>query len=81
MKLGDTVRWRSHSQGSWLEKVGTIAEVIPALSRPDAEKWPSLFTGAGPGASRNHESYIVTVGKRVYWPRVKRLSVVAEARL
>lgn len=76
MEIGARVRWTSQSQASSKTKEGIIAEVIPAGVRPSPSKWPSLYTGAGPGSARNHESYIVRVGSKVYWPRVSKLVLI-----
>lgn len=76
MKLGDTVEWSSQSQGKWTSKRGQIVDVIPAGVRPSRGLWPSLWNGAGPGNGRNHESYVVKVGAKFYWPVASGLKVV-----
>lgn len=30
VQVGDRVRWRSQSQGSWREKTGTVLAIVPA---------------------------------------------------
>nr|WP_300842342.1 hypothetical protein [uncultured Acetatifactor sp.] len=30
MKAGDKVKWKSQSQGSWVEKIGTVVADVPA---------------------------------------------------
>jgi len=84
-KVGDVVTWRSQANASWLEKTGTVAEVVPAGSMPDRRRFPSLYKSSGVGSSRNHESYVVHLfaGKRgatlkVYWPRVSALKAKVE---
>lgn len=74
--VGDRVTWSSQSQASRTTKEGIIAAVIPAGQKPDQTAFPKLYKGAGPGSSRNHESYIVVVGNKPYWPRVKHLKKV-----
>lgn len=74
MKNGDKVVWVSSN----LKKYGVIVGVVPAGKLPDRERFPKLYSGAGVGLPRNHESYVVAVerGKtpgssvRHYWPRV-----------
>ena len=67
--VSDRVQWTSQAQGSWIEKIGTVVEVVPAGKRP--EKIPS---GSGWGFARKHLSYVVEVdqgGRRrpkLYWP-------------
>ncbi len=71
--VGDVVTWGSQSQGSFKQKTGYVAAVIQAHSRPEAMEWPQLFSGAGPGSARRHQSYIVVADKRVYWPIARKL--------
>lgn len=85
-KMGDMVSWESQSQGSLRKKLGLVIGIVPPNTRPDKGTYRQLWTGAGPGFSRNHESYIVnaqkvTKGKpsgsfRLYWPRVADLKAV-----
>ncbi|MFK4705658.1 hypothetical protein ABIC83_002497 [Roseateles asaccharophilus] len=75
--LGQAVAWTSQSAGYVKEKSGVIEQVVPAGSKPDQVRFPSLYKGAGVGAARDHESYVVRVkGKGVYWPRVNQLKAV-----
>lgn len=71
-KKGNKVKWTSQSAGHTKTKEGIISEVVPAGSPPIGYK-PN---GGPAGCARNHESYVVTVGKRTYWPRVSQLSLV-----
>lgn len=66
-KLNEKVQWTSQSQGSSLTKRGEIVEVVPKGVQPQT---PLI----NPGMHRNHESYVVQVGRKFYWPRVKQLS-------
>lgn len=70
MKAGDKVTWRSQAGGSWKEKTGEIIYVVPAGRLPRSE-WHQADTCL----PRNHESYIVKVGRRTYWPRVSALKL------
>jgi hypothetical protein len=63
-KVGDQVEWVSQADGWSRTKQGVIVEVIPAGKRPNLR---------GAGSARKHESYLVRVGGRVYWPRVIHL--------
>jgi len=76
MKIGSLVSWKSQSQGAWKKKEGRITYIVPAGEMP-----PVVIRGAWDPATgkaqcfrRNHESYVVTVGKRDYWPRVSALN-------
>ncbi len=70
--LHSHVQWRSQGSGVWKVKEGEIVEIIPVGQTPDGNKYPTLRAG-GIGMPRNHESYVVAVGKRHYWPRVSAL--------
>lgn len=77
MKIGDIVQWTSQSSAYTKTKTGTIVAVVPARSNPH-DFIPDGFTcnsSSGFGMYRNHESYLVQVGKRnaLYWPRIKHL--------
>jgi hypothetical protein len=65
---GEEVRWRSQAGGSWKQKQGLVIQVIDAGSRPS----PHVLKGCG--WQRDHESYIVRVDGKNYWPRVTALS-------
>ena len=75
-QIGDVVEWTSSSQGYTRTKRGRVAAILPRRTR-----FPAVFQhGAAynPGTSRDHESYIVLVGNRPYWPRVAALKKVSE---
>jgi len=84
MKLGNTVQWTSQAQGTAKTKTGVIVGVVAAKKMPDRIRFASLYTGAGCGYRRDHESYVVRVdvGKQPgktfkhYWPRVSALAEV-----
>ena len=65
-KLGDKVSWESQASGWTKIKYGVIVEVVRSGC------WPKLPI-KDIGGSRNRESYIVLVGRKYYWPRVKNL--------
>jgi len=72
MKKGDTVSWISQAQGYVKHKTGVIVRVLAPDERPS----PREVKGAGWG--RDHESYIVKVGNKLYWPRVSALERALE---
>jgi hypothetical protein len=83
LAVGDNVSWTSQSAGYKKAKVGTVEEVVPAKAMPNRDRFPQLYSGAGVGGHRDHESYVVRVpGKTkksagtVYWPRVNALHPV-----
>jgi hypothetical protein len=76
---GEGVTWSSQAGGHDKVKVGTVAQVVPAKTMPDRNRFPHLYKGAGVGIYRNHESYVVLVGNRPYWPRVAALKRSAPA--
>ena len=80
IQLGSTVTWSSQSGGFEKAKTGAVVEVVAAGARPDRERFPLLYRGAGVGYSRDHVSYVVHVpGKteksagKLYWPRAAAL--------
>jgi hypothetical protein len=72
-KVGDTVEWTSQAQGSTTKKRGVVAEVVAKEQRPDRIKFASLYKHSGCGWGRDHESYVVMVGNKPYWPRANAL--------
>lgn len=68
LKVGDKVQWRSQAGGYTKTKTGEIAVVVPAGERPTCVKEA--------GMPRDHESYVVRVGRTYYWPRASGLSKV-----
>lgn len=85
-KVGDKVKWSSQAQGSWRTKTGTVVEVVSPGNLPTRERFVSLYTGAGCGSPRKHESYVVEVyanpekktGRSFYWPLANKLRIVTE---
>ncbi|BDU72928.1 hypothetical protein METEAL_21020 [Mesoterricola silvestris] len=75
-KEGQKVAWTSQSGGYVKDKVGVVAQVVPAKGYPDRDRFLHLYKSAGVGLCRDHESYVVLVGKRPYWPRVSHLKAV-----
>lgn len=78
--VGTRVRWTSQAGGFAKTKEGLVVYVIPPkeyvreiLQRNDRFRREvrdfSIFL-------RDHESYVVRVGKRLYWPIVKGLEIV-----
>ena len=72
-KVGDSVEWSSQAQGSTKTKRGVVSEVVKAGDRPSRMLFPTLYKNAGCGYGRDHESYVVLVGKKPYWPRAAAL--------
>jgi len=73
-RIGDVVEWTSQSSGSSLTKRGIVTEVIVPGTRPDRIRFPGLYRSTALiGMPRNHESYVVLVGSKPYWPRVSQL--------
>lgn len=70
-ELGDDVEWTSGASGFWPKrKRGIVVEIVPVGTVPDSNK----ETVGG----RKHESYVVRVGKKLYWPRVCHLKKVVK---
>lgn len=75
-KAGDRVEWTSQSAGTVKRKVGEVVAVVRAGTEvkkylpPDA---PASVANRSFGWPRRHESYLVRVGKTVYWPLVRHL--------
>jgi hypothetical protein len=74
MKLLDVVTWKSQAGGNVTTKTGEIVEVAPPNVRPDKKDGIK-----GCGSARLHESYVVQVDGRYYWPLVSRLKLVKES--
>jgi hypothetical protein len=70
-KIGDYVIWTSQAGARSKTKTGIITQVVPPLGYPDPVAYPQLH--ASGGLCRREESYVVVVGKKPYWPRVKHL--------
>ncbi len=68
--LGDRIHWVSQSQGYKTAKRGQIIEVIAPRAVPAAFSGETVTHSA-----RNHESYVVQVGTKMYWPRVTSLNL------
>jgi hypothetical protein len=73
---GDEVTWSSQAGGRTKVKEGVVAEVVPATCMSTRERFIALYKGNGVGMHRYHESYVVLVGKKAYWPRVGALKPV-----
>ena len=80
-KLGDRVTWGGAASPHINEHVGEVVAEIPAGFRPI-----NILDAAGidrdgffHGLPRNHISYVVRVGSKLYWPRVAQLRLVSAA--
>jgi len=71
--IGDTVEWTSQSGGYTKTKKGEVVQVVQAGHAP----WPGQLKvgGVGFGGSRKHESYLVRVGNKAYWPIASKLKI------
>jgi hypothetical protein len=71
-KIRSTVTWNTGGKrctASCYQRTGVVTEVVAAW------KIPTTYTdGKYTVGSRDHESYVVTVGSHKYWPRVNNLS-------
>jgi len=76
---GDQVCWKSQAGGSEKVKVGVVMKIIRAGSQPPRDEFPALYKGAGIGTGRSSASYVVRVGKELYWPIASKLELVARA--
>lgn len=76
-QLGEKVRWTSSAGGHTKTKEGIVAEVVPAGAMPDRERFLHLYRSVGVGVARDHESVVVMVGTRPYWPRAHQLQRVS----
>lgn len=78
--VGDFATWRSQT-GMQTEKRGEVVAVVPAGSTSDAVVAGLAFTFSpdkrkkSGGKTRDHESYLVLVGRALYWPPVEWLTV------
>lgn len=77
--IGEQVRWTSQSWGYFREKHGTVVAIVPPYRDPRAYIPYGYWMKRGEGANREHESYLIAVGKRVYWPIVKKLETESYA--
>jgi len=68
--VGDRVEWTSQANGSATTKIGKVIEVVPAGTRV-----PATLKGMGWWNGREHDSYVVDVKGKPYWPRVAYLKM------
>lgn len=73
LKVGTRVRWTSQSGGYEKTKEGVIVETVLAYESINDMYDKQIRHGLWP--YRDHESYIVKVGNKLYWPLVKYLEV------
>jgi hypothetical protein len=71
---GTVVEWTSQAGGNTKIKRGPIVGVVPAGEAPDRELFAQLHRGPGCGMPRDHVSYVVKIGSKLYWPRVSALA-------
>ena len=74
-QFGDPVHWTSKQEaGPPIERQGIVVAVVPPGGDP-FEFVPKGYSTTNIDNSRrkDHESYIVMVGKKAFWPAVGRL--------
>jgi hypothetical protein len=71
--VGDEVSWVSQAGGHSKRKAGRVVQVVPPKAMP-CKKFADALRSSG--LPRKEESYVVQVGKKLYWPRVNLLSLV-----
>jgi hypothetical protein len=75
-KIGDKVQWTSQANAYTKTKHGIVVGIVgPCEPASQVACRLALYLRHKPGLFREHESYLVRVGKQesVYWPRVKHL--------
>jgi hypothetical protein len=73
-KVGDKVWWTSQENGPTKEHHGTVVQVVEIRRRPDRNRFSSLYKDNSEYRfDRDHESYVVRVGTKNYWPIVEHL--------
>lgn len=78
-RFGDTVTWESQANAGYTVKVGEVCGIVNAGEKPSRVLYPQLYRPSRSIAyvmPRNHESYIIKVGSKYYWPRAKYLKMV-----
>lgn len=78
--FGQRVTWVSQARGIARRKVGEVVAIAPARMAGWRVFDEALRLGLtvsssmnNVGSARDHESYLVRVGARAYWPRVSAL--------
>lgn len=76
-KVGDRVRWFSHSRTHEFEKFGTVVAIVPKHTSP-LGLVPRGLLGQSKCHPRSQVSYVVAAGfdgvaKRLYWPVAGKL--------
>lgn len=85
LHVGSRVKWTSQANGGFTVKRGVVVVVVPEGKSPFAAAHhyvpiPDGYntTSLGGGLGRRGESYIVAVGRKLYWPRANQLSMDLE---
>ncbi|MCK9569791.1 hypothetical protein M0R72_12680 [Candidatus Pacearchaeota archaeon] len=73
MKVGDAVEWTSQSGGYQTTKRGVVVAIVHPGVDPNNIVSNKFAPLVNPGMSRRHESYLVVVDGKTYWPRVSNL--------
>lgn len=77
LSVGDSVTWTSQAGGTSKTKTGTVMQVVLPGRLPDRQAFPELYRHSGVGMARSETSYVVQVGRKVYWPRTSALQADA----
>ncbi len=79
LHVGDDVIWTSQAGGRSKQKIGVVVKVVPPNTHPRDVLVGSDFSVDAGSLGRDHESYLVQVGrhKRLYWPLVSKLNKVS----
>lgn len=77
-KKGDRVRWSSQAGGVEKTKEGEVVYVLGEGKNIGRSVPVEMFPhGTALYSARRHESYVVKVGSKFYWPLVKYLVKVS----
>jgi hypothetical protein len=69
--VGDKTLWESGDHGTYQIKLGTIVGIVPQGKLPSRNMFYGLYQFVRGWDIRNHQSYVIRVDKRNYWPDVK----------
>ena len=77
--IGHRVTWTSQAAGITKTKTGTVVAVVPTKGEPNDALAAAGVRGRikHPGYPRDHVTYVVRAGGRLYWPRVEYLAAAA----
>lgn len=78
-QVGDRVTWTSQAAGITKPKTGTVVAVVLPKGEPNDALKAAGVRGRirHPGYPRDHVTYVVRAGGRLYWPRVDYLAAAS----